>query len=67
MAECTIRVNPNGPYRLTGPAKITDPQGNFTYPYDVTRDGQRILALLPDETTRSSLKVLVNWQATVGK
>ncbi len=28
MAECTIRVNPNGPYRLTGPARITDSQGN---------------------------------------
>jgi CDGSH-type Zn-finger protein len=28
MAETTIRVIPNGPYRLTGPAKITDPQGN---------------------------------------
>jgi CDGSH-type Zn-finger protein len=28
MAEATIRVLPNGPYRLTGPAKITDPEGN---------------------------------------
>jgi CDGSH-type Zn-finger protein len=28
MAEATIRVIPNGPYRLTGPAMITDPQGN---------------------------------------
>lgn len=28
MAECTIRTIPNGPYRLTGPARITDPQGN---------------------------------------
>ena len=30
MAETTIRVIPNGPYRLTGPAKITDPEGNET-------------------------------------
>ena len=28
MAEASIRVIPNGPYRLHGPAKITDPQGN---------------------------------------
>jgi CDGSH-type Zn-finger protein len=27
MSDCTIRVLPNGPYRLTGPATITDPQG----------------------------------------
>jgi CDGSH-type Zn-finger protein len=38
MAECTIRVNPNGPYRLTGPAKITDPQGNEI----VVAEGQAI-------------------------
>jgi CDGSH-type Zn-finger protein len=28
MAECTIQIRPNGPYRLTGPARITDPVGN---------------------------------------
>jgi CDGSH-type Zn-finger protein len=28
MAETTIRVTPNGPYRLTGPAKLIDPLGN---------------------------------------
>jgi CDGSH-type Zn-finger protein len=28
MAEATIRAIPNGPYRLTGPAKVIDPQGN---------------------------------------
>lgn len=27
MADASIRVIPNGPYRLRGPAKITDPQG----------------------------------------
>jgi CDGSH-type Zn-finger protein len=28
MADATIRVLPNGPYRITGPVKVTDPQGN---------------------------------------
>ncbi len=28
MAEPFILVKPNGPYRVTGPVKITDPQGN---------------------------------------
>jgi CDGSH-type Zn-finger protein len=28
MAEATIRAIPNGPYRVAGPVKITDPQGN---------------------------------------
>jgi CDGSH-type Zn-finger protein len=27
MADCTIQMRPNGPYRLTGPARITDPTG----------------------------------------
>jgi len=28
MSEPTIKVLPNGPYRVTGPAKILDSQGN---------------------------------------
>jgi len=28
MTEPTIKVIPNGPYRVTGPTKVTDPQGN---------------------------------------
>jgi CDGSH-type Zn-finger protein len=28
MSETVIRALPNGPYRVTGPAKIIDPQGN---------------------------------------
>ncbi len=28
MAETVIRAIPDGPYRVTGPAKVIDPQGN---------------------------------------
>lgn len=28
MSETTIRALPNGPYRVTGPAKLVDPQEN---------------------------------------
>jgi len=28
MADPTIKIIPNGPYRVTGPIAITDPQGN---------------------------------------
>jgi CDGSH-type Zn-finger protein len=28
MPEILIRALPNGPYRVTGPAKVVDPQGN---------------------------------------
>ena len=28
MANSTIKVIPNGPYRVSGPTTVTDPQGN---------------------------------------
>jgi len=28
MADVVIKVNPNGPYRASGPFKIIDPKGN---------------------------------------
>jgi CDGSH-type Zn-finger protein len=28
MADAFIKVIPNGPYRVNGPVKVTDPQGN---------------------------------------
>ena len=28
MGESTIKVIPNGPYRVSGPTTVTDPQGN---------------------------------------
>jgi CDGSH-type Zn-finger protein len=40
MAETTIRVMPNGPYRLTGPAKLIDPLGN-----EITIEEERTVSL----------------------
>jgi hypothetical protein len=47
----------------------TEPAGVFAYPYDVSPDGQRILALAPAavEAGASPLTVIVNWQATLKK
>jgi len=28
MADATMKVIPNGPYRVNGPVTITDPEGN---------------------------------------
>jgi Tol biopolymer transport system component len=44
---------------------VSEPQGMFSYPYDVTSDGQRILALVPVQVPgdTASLTVLVNWDA----
>ena len=33
MADPTIKVIPNGPYRVTGPTTITDPEGSVNKPY----------------------------------
>jgi eukaryotic-like serine/threonine-protein kinase len=48
---------------------IAPPAGIFAYPYDVSPDGQTILALAPaaGEAGASSLTVLVNWQASLKK
>ena len=45
--------------------RISEPQGMQSYPYDVTSDGQRILALVPGQTAgdTASLEVLINWDA----
>jgi Tol biopolymer transport system component len=49
--------------------RILQPQGAFAYPYDVSSDGQRILALAPSEINSGStpLTVLINWQAGLKK
>jgi Tol biopolymer transport system component len=41
--------------------------GVWYYPYDVSADGQRILALMPDATESAPLTVLMNWQAGLKK
>jgi eukaryotic-like serine/threonine-protein kinase len=48
---------------------IVEPVGFFAYPYDVTPDGQRILALRPSggEQDTRPLTVLVNWEAGLKK
>ena len=45
--------------------RIPEPQGVFSYPYDVASDGQQILALVPGQVAggSASLTVLVNWDA----
>jgi Tol biopolymer transport system component len=45
--------------------RISEPQGMFSYPYDVAPDGQRILALVPARVAgdTASLTVVVNWDA----
>ena len=38
MSESTIKVIPNGPYRVSGPTTVTDPQGNAI----VIEDGRAV-------------------------
>ena len=47
--------------------RIPESFGGRFYPYDVSADGQRILALMPDNSQLSPLTVLVNWQAGLKK
>jgi dipeptidyl aminopeptidase/acylaminoacyl peptidase len=45
--------------------RISEPQGIFSYPYDLSPDGQKILALVPGQVAgdAASLNVIVNWDA----
>jgi Tol biopolymer transport system component len=43
--------------------QLVESQGAFAYPYDISTDGQRILALAPGEATSAPLTVLTGWQA----
>jgi len=49
--------------------RISEPQGQFSYAYDVAPDGQRILALVPRQVAgdSASLTVVVNWDAELKK
>jgi len=47
--------------------RIPEVFGARYYPYDVSADGQRILALLPDYSENAPLTVLINWQAGLKK
>jgi Tol biopolymer transport system component/predicted Ser/Thr protein kinase len=49
--------------------RVGEAPGTFGYPYDVSADGQRILALAPDSagSEGAALTVLVNWQAGLKK
>lgn len=48
---------------------LIEPLGAFAYPYDISPDGQRVLALAPisAESASAPLTVVVNWDAALGK
>jgi eukaryotic-like serine/threonine-protein kinase len=49
--------------------RISEPQGEFSYAYDVAPDGQKILALVPRQIAgdSASLTVVMNWDAELKK
>jgi eukaryotic-like serine/threonine-protein kinase len=49
--------------------RISEPQGQFSYAYDVAPDGQRVLALVPRQVAgdSASLSVAVNWDTELKK
>jgi eukaryotic-like serine/threonine-protein kinase len=47
--------------------RMTEPFGLRAYPYDVSADGKRILALTPEITEGSALTVFLDWQAGLKK
>jgi Tol biopolymer transport system component len=49
--------------------RVVEPLGAFSYPYDVSHDGTRILALNPGEgaSNAAHLTVLMNWHAGLKK
>jgi hypothetical protein len=49
--------------------RVSEAQGIFSYPYDLSPDGQKILALVPTQVAgdAASLNVIVNWDAELKK
>jgi dipeptidyl aminopeptidase/acylaminoacyl peptidase len=67
LMVASVRTAPQGLEfgTLAALFRVPEPVGMFAYPYDVAPDGKRILALMPSKMSgdRSSLTVLVNWDA----
>ena len=47
---------------------VSEPQGVFSYRYDVSSDDQRVLALVPGQVAgdAASLSLIINWDAKFG-
>ena len=69
LMAATVRITGGGPEFSTPVAlfRIEDYYGGRYYPYDVSADGQRILALMPDSSENAPMTVLINWQAGLKK
>jgi len=67
LMVASIRKAASGPEFGTPAAlfRVSEPQGQFSYAYDVAPDGQRILALVPAQIAgdNASLTVVINWDA----
>jgi hypothetical protein len=70
LMAASVRAAAQGPeFGAPVPLMSTmEPAGVFAYPYDVSPDGQRILALTPVVAQAGSpLTVIVNWQALLNQ
>jgi hypothetical protein len=67
LMAATVRETSRG-LELGAPVKLgiaAPAVGGRFYSYDVSADGQRILALAPDASENAPLTVLMNWQASL--
>jgi Tol biopolymer transport system component len=70
LMSASVRATGNGLQFGTPAAlfRMTEPTGPHLYPYDVSADGQRILALTPEVSEGTApLTVFLNWQAALKK
>jgi hypothetical protein len=59
-----VAVDGSGPsFRVIGEPRVLFPfrKVNSRWPYDVTRDGQRFLAITADDETPTPMSVVINW------